>query len=83
MLSITMAKSKKIIRTWGSAMATTKAFFVDIPALTKKALISDQMSEMELARMGNFLREQIHYPFRKQDWGHINVIPNKHELEDK
>jgi len=78
-----MAKSKKIIRTWGSAMATTKAFFVDIPALTKKALMSNQMSEMELARMRNFLREQIHYPFKKQNWGHINVIPNKHELEDK
>ena len=78
-----MAKSKKIVRTSGSAMATTKAFFVDIPTLTKKALISNQMSEMELARMRNFLREQIHYPFKKQNWGHINVIPNKHELEDK
>ena len=78
-----MAKSKKIIRTWGSAMATTKAFFVDLPALTKKALISDQMSEMELARVRSFLRQQIHYPFKKQDWGHINVIPVKHELEDK
>jgi len=42
-----MAKSKKIVRTWGSAMATTKAFFVDIPALTKKALLSDQMSELD------------------------------------
>ena len=78
-----MAKSKNIVRTWGSAMATTKAFFVDIPALTKKALLSDQMSELELARMRNFLRQQINYPFKKQDWGHINVIPNKHELEDK
>jgi len=78
-----MAKSKKIVRTWGSAMAITKAFFVDIPTLTKKALISNQMSEMELARMRNFLREQINYPFKKQNWGHINVIPKKHELEDK
>ena len=78
-----MAKSKKIVRTWGSAMATTKAFFVDIPALTKKALLSDQMSELELARMRNFLRQQIAYPFKKQNWGHINVIPKKHELEDK
>ena len=63
-----MAKSKKIVRTWGSAMATTKAFFVDIPALTKKALISDQMSELEIARMRNFLREQIHYPLRRAKW---------------
>tara|TARA_R110002020_G_scaffold333970_1_gene549348 strand:- start:7 stop:243 length:237 start_codon:yes stop_codon:yes gene_type:complete len=78
-----MAKSKKIVRTWGSAMATTKAFFVDLPDLIKKSLISNQMSELEIARMRNFLREQIHYPLKKQNWGHINVIPNKHELEDK
>ena len=38
---------------------------------------------LPLARMRNFLRQQIHYPFKKQNWGHINVIPNKHELEDK
>ena len=78
-----MAKSKKIVRTWGSAMATTKAFFVDIENLTKQALISPQMSELQVARVRKLLREQIHYPLKKQNWGHINVIPNKHELEDK
>ena len=66
-----MAKSKKIVRTWGSAMATTKAFFVDIPALTKKALISDKMSNIETARMREKIRQQISYPFsrwRKARW---------------
>ena len=63
-----MAKSKKIVRTWGSAKATTKAFFIDLPDLIKKSLISNQMSELEIARMRNFLREQIHYPLRRAKW---------------
>jgi len=75
-----MAKSK-IVRTWGSARATTQAFFVDLPVLIKKSLISNNMSELEIARMRSKLRQQIHYPFSR--WGHITTIPEKHELEDK
>ena len=63
-----MAKSKEIVRSWGSAKATTKAFFIDLPDLIKKSLISDQMSELEIARVRNYLREQIHYPFRRAKW---------------
>ena len=63
-----MAKSKEIVRSWGSAKATTKAFFIDLPDLIKKSLISDQMSELEIARVRNYLREQIHYPLRRAKW---------------
>tara|TARA_R110000765_G_scaffold153481_2_gene256343 strand:+ start:174 stop:401 length:228 start_codon:yes stop_codon:yes gene_type:complete len=75
-----MAKSK-IVRTWGSAKATTQAFFIDIPVLIKKSLISNNMSELDIARVRAKLRQQIHYPFAR--WGHITTIPEKHELEDK
>jgi len=75
-----MAKSK-IVRTWGSAKATTEAFFIDLPILIKKSLISNHMSELEIARVRAKLRQQTHYPFSR--WGHIQTIPEKHELEDK
>ena len=75
-----MAKSK-IVRTWGSAKATTQAFFVDLPVLIKKSLISNHMSELEIARIRSKIRQQIHYPFSR--WGHIHTVPEKHELEDK
>ena len=75
-----MAKSK-IVRTWGSAKATTQAFFVDLPVLIKKSLISNNMSELDVARMRSKIRQQINYPFSR--WGHITTVPEKHELEDK
>ena len=75
-----MAKSK-IVRTWGNAKAITQDFFIDIPALIKKNLISNNMSMLEIARMREKIRQQIHYPFSR--WGHITTVPEKHELEDK
>jgi len=75
-----MAKSK-IVRTWGNAKAITQDFFIDIPVLIKKNLISNNMSVLEIARMREKIRQQIHYPFSR--WGHITTVPEKHELEDK
>jgi len=75
-----MAKSKTV-RTWGNAKATTQAFFIDLPVLIKKSLISNNMSPLEIARMREKIRQQIHYPFSR--WGHITTVPEKHELEDK
>ena len=75
-----MAKSK-IVRTWGNAKAITQDFFIDIPVLIKKSLISNNMSTLEIARMREKIRQQIHYPFSR--WGHITTVPEKHELEDK
>ena len=75
-----MAKSK-IVRTWGNAKAITQDFFIDIPVLIKKSLISNNMSELDIARIRSKLRQQIHYPFSR--WGHITTVPEKHELEDK
>ena len=71
----------KIVRTWGSASATTRTFFVDLPILIKQSLISNNMSTLEKARMREKIRQQIHYPFSR--WGHIQTVPEKHELEDK
>ena len=75
-----MAKSK-IVRTWGNAKATTQAFFIDLPVLIKKSLISNNMSTLEIARMREKIRQQIHYP--RSRWGHIDSVPEDHELEEK
>jgi hypothetical protein len=64
MYSQAMAKSK-IVRTWGNAKATTQAFFIDLPVLIKKSLISNNMSQLEIARMREKIRQQIHYPFSR------------------
>jgi len=75
-----MAKSK-IVRTWGNAKAITQDFFIDIPVLIKKSLISNNMSELDIARVRAKLRQQIHYP--RSRWGHIDSVPENHELEEK
>ena len=57
----------QIVRTWGSALATTKAFFIDLPNLTRWAVKSDQMSELEKARIDRDVIRTLdgHYPYMK------------------
>jgi len=64
-----MATKRKdqIVRTWGSALATTKAFFIDLPKLTRWAVKSDKMSELEKARIDRDVIRTLdgYYPYMK------------------
>jgi len=47
----------------GNTRIISQAFFINLPDLTKKSLISDQMSELEKARVyRDILRPIIHNP---------------------